>query len=246
MLCVMLDTDNNPLLELKPDTVNAIRPLCDFGESLNDTVRRLLGFDNPQPEASAPAATEPVAPAAPVQRKRQTRRPKSADSTPAPPPATNKEKKSKRAGGLLPSEYELPTLRFLVASGGTALRKDLKAHLLDVLSDRMTDADFAPSPGKQGTPIWLARLTNMRSRAIQRGFIDPDTQHGTWGVTPAGAAFVEERDGIAPVVVAPAAASPVVPSVPEEPATGAADNTVDVSVDMSDVDVATDDVLVSA
>jgi Mrr N-terminal domain len=94
---------------------------------------------------------------------------------------------------LAESEYELPTLRYLVQQGGSAPSREVIDAVGEELeaSSRLTEADKQRL--NSGEIRWRSRAAFQRPRLIQSGDLDPQSPHGIWRITEKGRRRVEDE-----------------------------------------------------
>jgi hypothetical protein len=94
---------------------------------------------------------------------------------------------------LAESEYELPTLRYLVKVGGEAPSREVIEAIgreLDA-EGRLTHADKLPL--RSGEIRWRSRAAFARMHLVRGGYVDGNAPHGIWRITDKGRRRVEEE-----------------------------------------------------
>lgn len=134
-----------------------------FFDSPNDALRRTFGLplgDRPSC-ARVPASQEPRCDAPPPRRSRAS------------------------TGELLPLEdYELPLLRALSGLGGSGPKHQVTDAVEEMLGERLKLRDREPLAN--GEVRWENRLGFARLRAVERGYLRPDSRRGVWELAEAG------------------------------------------------------------
>jgi hypothetical protein len=151
-----------------------------FVDTPNTVLRRLFGFDTDEQHAvHTPDAIE-AGPGRP--RSESTIR------------AVELPNGARAAPGtiLAESEYELPTLRFLLENGGRASSR----HVIDAVgveldaAGRLTKADKEVL--KSGEVRWRSRAAFARKHLVQRGEVDGAAPRGIWVITEKGRRRVQD------------------------------------------------------
>ncbi len=135
-----------------------------FFDSPNDALRRTFGLAPVErPSCEAVPRVEPPEGAPPI-RGRPSRA---------------------RSCELLPLEdYELPLLRALSGLGGSAPSAQVADAVEQLLGERLKLRDREPLAS--GDVRWENRLGFARLRAVERGYLRPDSRRGIWELAEAG------------------------------------------------------------
>ncbi|HLA80653.1 MAG TPA: winged helix-turn-helix domain-containing protein [Thermoleophilia bacterium] len=95
-------------------------------------------------------------------------------------------------GKLLPrEEYRYPILEALYERGGSAPASQVIATVDKRLNDRLTELDRAAAVS--GQVRWANRAQWQRVALVREGLIKSDSPRGSWELTPAGIALVEQH-----------------------------------------------------
>jgi hypothetical protein len=147
----------------------------------DDVLRRVLGV---RMKSVAAVATAPAASA-----------PDSAARTTRPSRSGRRREKSGQKRSRVPSElllpesqYELPILQALSATGGRRPTREVVEEVGRVLNGRLTEVDREPIRDG-GPPRWQNRVQFARLRLVKAGLMKGDSPRGVWEISPAG----EER-----------------------------------------------------
>jgi hypothetical protein len=139
-----------------------------FFDSPNDALRRTFGL---------PALARPSCAQVPSAR--------------VPLGAVAHRRSRARAGEVLPIEdYELPLLRALSGLGGWAPPAQVADAVEELLGDRLGLRDREPLAS--GDVRWENRLGFARLRAVERGYLRPDSRRGVWELAEAGIEWLGE------------------------------------------------------
>lgn len=103
--------------------------------------------------------------------------------------------RAKRAsrGSLLPErEYELPILRALKETGGSAPSSVVTTAVGEELADRLTEVDKERL--RSGGVRWKNRVQFTRLRMIEEGLLEKNSPRGTWEISEKGRQQLASED----------------------------------------------------
>lgn len=162
------------------DAWDAWKQAAEPFELPEDVLRRVLGVTTspvwPEPpNAEAPSAGSD-GPARAPRARRAGHLPQKTGS-----------KRSRVASDLLlpESEYELPILRALVASGGRGPTREVVNEVGRELGGRLTEADREPMRDGEA-PRWQNRVQFARLRLVRAGLMKENSPRGVWEISPSG------------------------------------------------------------
>lgn len=88
-------------------------------------------------------------------------------------------------------EYMTPILVALDSLGGEAATGAVLEQIGEALGSRFSAADLGRL--KSGGKVWVSRASYARTRLIKKGLLDGEAPTGTWRITEAGRAWLQER-----------------------------------------------------
>jgi restriction system protein len=90
------------------------------------------------------------------------------------------------------TEYYLPILRALVEMGGSATASKVTDRVGEMMNDRLNAYDRMQLP-KVHEIRWRNTISWVKSDLEGKGYLNANSPHGIWEITPAGRAYLEKN-----------------------------------------------------